>query len=113
MWRILQAEEPGDYILATGESHTIREFVEEAFAVMGEEIFWKGTGPEGTGILKSTGKTVVAVDPRYYRPTEVDLLLGNPSKAKEKLGWIPKVTFKELVKIMMKADFEKIRNRLE
>ena len=113
MWRILQAEEPGDYILATGESHTIKEFVEEAFAEMGEEISWKGTGTEETGILKSTGKTVVAIDPRYYRPTEVDMLLGDPSKAKEKLGWVPKVTFKELVKIMMKADFEKIRNRME
>lgn len=108
MWRILQADEPGDYVLATGETHTVREFVEEAFAVMGEEISWKGTGIEETGILKSTGKTVVAIDPRYYRPTEVDLLLGNPSKAKEKLGWVPKVTFKELVKIMMKADFAKI-----
>ena len=113
MWRILQADEPGDYVLATGETHTVREFVEEAFAVMGEEISWKGTGIEETGILKSTGKIVVAIDPRYYRPTEVDLLLGNPSKAKEKLGWVPKVTFKELVKIMMKADFEKIKNRLE
>jgi GDPmannose 4,6-dehydratase len=113
MWKILQADEPGDYVLATGETHTVREFVEEAFAVMGEEISWKGTGIEETGILKSTGKTVVAIDPRYYRPTEVDLLQGNPSKAKEKLGWVPKVTFKELVKIMMKADFEKIKNRLE
>ena len=113
MWRILQADEPGDYVLATGETHTVREFVEEAFAVMGEEIFWKGTGIEETGILESTGKTVVAIDPRYYRPSEVDLLLGNPSKAKEKLGWVPKVTFKELVKIMMKADFEKIKNRLD
>jgi GDPmannose 4,6-dehydratase len=113
MWRILQADEPGDYVLATGETHTVREFVEEAFAVMGEEISWKGTGIEETGILKSTGKTVVAIDPRYYRPTEVDLLLGNPSKAKEKLGWAPKVTFKELVKIMMKADFEKIKKRCD
>jgi GDPmannose 4,6-dehydratase len=111
MWRILQANEPGDYVLATGESHTVREFVEEAFAVMGEEITWKETGAEETGILKSTGKIVVAIDPRYYRPTEVDLLLGNPSKAKEKLGWTPKVTFKELVKIMMKADFGKIKKR--
>jgi GDPmannose 4,6-dehydratase len=111
MWRILQADNPGDYVLATGETHTVREFVEEAFAVMGEEISWKGTGVEETGILKSTGKTVVEIDPRYYRPTEVDLLLGNPSKAKEKLGWTPKVTFKELVKIMMKADFEKISKR--
>jgi GDPmannose 4,6-dehydratase len=113
MWKILQADEPGDYVLATGETHTVREFVEEAFTVMGEEISWKGTGVEETGILKSTGKIVVTIDPRYYRPTEVDLLLGNPSKAKEKLGWTPKVAFKDLVKIMMKADFEKIKNRLE
>jgi GDPmannose 4,6-dehydratase len=111
MWRILQAAEPEDYILATGETHTVREFVEEAFAVMGEEISWKGKGPDETGILKSTGKTVVAIDPRYYRPTEVDRLQGNPSKAKEKLGWVPKVTFKELVKIMMKADYEKAKKR--
>jgi len=113
MWRILQAAVPEDYILATGETHTVREFVEEAFAVMGEKISWRKSGAGETGILKSTGKTVVAIDPRYYRPTEVDLLQGDASKAKEKLGWAPKVTFRELVRIMMKADFEKIRNRIE
>jgi GDPmannose 4,6-dehydratase len=113
MWRILQAAEPDDYVLATGETHTVREFVEEAFRVLGDEIHWKGSGKEETGILKSTGKEVVAIDPRYYRPTEVDLLLGNPAKAKEKLGWEPKVTFKELVKIMALADFVKIKNRVE
>lgn len=104
MWRMLQAAVPDDYVLATGETHTVREFVEEAFAVMGETIVWKGKGKEEKGILKSSGKTVVAIDPRYYRPTEVDRLQGNPAKAKEKLGWEPGVTFKELVKIMMLAD---------
>jgi GDPmannose 4,6-dehydratase len=113
MWRMLSAGEPDDYILATGETHTVREFAEEAFAVMGEKISWKGAGTKETGILESTGKTVVAVDPRYYRPTEVDRLQGNPAKAKEKLGWVPKTTFKELVRIMMLADMEKVRKRSE
>jgi GDPmannose 4,6-dehydratase len=113
MWRMLQADVPGDYILATGEDHTVREFVEESLRVLGEEIQWTGKGKDETGFLKSSGKSVVAIDPRYYRPTEVDLLLGNPSKAKEKLGWEPKVTFIELVKIMALADFEKIKNRCE
>jgi GDPmannose 4,6-dehydratase len=111
MWKMLQAEKPDDYVLATGETHTVREFVEEAFAVMGEEIAWTGTGIEEKGILKSTSKTVVAIDPKYHRPTEVDQLQGNPAKAKEKLGWEAKVTFKELVKIMMLADFKKIKNK--
>lgn len=111
MWRMLQAGEPDDYILATGETHTVREFVEEAFAVMGEQISWKGKGADETGMLKSTGKTVVAIDPRYYRPTEVDRLQGNPLKAKEKLGWVPQTTFKELVRIMMLSDFNKISER--
>jgi GDPmannose 4,6-dehydratase len=109
MWRMLQAGEPDDFVLATGETHTVREFAEEAFAVMGEEITWKGKGVKETGILKSTGKTVVAIDPRYYRPTEVERLQGNPAKAKAKLGWSPKTTFKELVRIMMIADFEKVK----
>jgi len=113
MWRILQAAKPDDYVLATGETHTVREFVEEAFRVLGEEIEWKGSGKEETGILKSTGKEVVGIDPRYYRPTEVDLLIGDPAKAKEKLGWKSQVKFTELVRIMVVADFEKIKNRTE
>jgi GDPmannose 4,6-dehydratase len=111
MWKMLQAKKPDDYVLATGETHTVREFVEEAFAVMGEEIAWTGTGVEEKGILKSTSKTVVAIDPKYHRPTEVDQLQGNPAKAKEKLGCEAKVTFKELIKIMMLADFKKIKNK--
>jgi len=111
MWRILQADKPDDFVLATNETHTIKEFVEETFKVLGEEIIWKGKGINETGILKSTNKEVVGVDPRYFRPTEVDLLIGNPAKAKEKLGWEPKVTFKELVKIMVMSDFKKAKKR--
>lgn len=110
MWRMLQVDKPDDYILATNETHTVREFVEEAFKVLGEEIYWKGEAEKEQGFLKSTGKAVVGINPRYYRPTEVDLLLGDYSKAKEKLGWEPKVTFKELVKIMVEADYKKRKN---
>ena len=107
MWRILQADQPDDYVLATNETHTVREFVEEAFKVLGDEILWKGEGISEVGILKSTGKVVVAIDPRHFRPTEVDLLIGDYAKAKEKLGWQPKITFKQLVKIMVEADYAK------
>jgi len=113
MWRILQADEPDDFVLATNETHSIREFVEETFKVLGEEIIWKGSGVEEVGMLKSSGKVVVSIDPRYFRPTEVDILIGNPAKAKEKLGWAPKTTFKELVKIMVKSDFEKVKSRID
>ncbi len=111
MWRILQADQADDYVLATNETHTVKEFVEEAFNVLGEEITWKGKGINEVGILKSANKEVVAIDPRYFRPTEVDLLIGNPAKAKEKLGWTPKTTFKELVKIMVTSDFNKAKKR--
>lgn len=111
MWRILQTDEPGDFVLATGETHTVREFIEETFNVLGEEIQWKGKGIDEKGILKSTGKEVIAIDPRYFRPTEVEILIGNPAKAKKILGWEPKTKFEELVKIMVKADFEKISRR--
>ncbi|MDP4189220.1 MAG: GDP-mannose 4,6-dehydratase [Bacteroidota bacterium] len=111
MWRILQAPEAGDYVLATGETHTVKEFIEESFKYFNEEIEWKGRGIEEKGYLKSSGKEVVGVDPRYFRPTEVDLLIGNASKAKEKLGWEPKTKFKDLVKIMINADYTKIKNR--
>jgi|TARA_B100001971_G_scaffold182684_1_gene180151 GDPmannose 4,6-dehydratase len=111
MWRMLQADKPNDYVLATGEAHTVREFVEESFGVLGEEIEWKGKGENEKGILKSTGNVVVEVNPHYFRPTEVEYLLGDPTKAKKELGWIPKVTFKELVKIMVNADWEKVKRR--
>ena len=94
MWRMLQAGEPDDYILATNETHTVWEFIEESFRVLGEEILWKGTGIAEEGILKSNGKSVIGIDPRYFRPTEVDLLIGDYSKARQKLGWEPKVKFR-------------------
>jgi GDPmannose 4,6-dehydratase len=109
MWRILQADKADDFVLATNQTHTIKEFVEETFRVLGEEIEWKGTGVNEKGVLKSSGKEVVAIDPRYFRPSEVDLLIGNPAKAKSVLGWEPKIKFKELVKIMAEADFEKAK----
>lgn len=111
MWRILQAEEPDDFVLATNETHTVREFVEKSFSALGEEVCWEGNEINEKGILKSTGKTVVEIDPRYFRPTEVELLIGNPQKAKDKLGWQPKTTFKELVKIMVESDYNKLKNR--
>lgn len=110
MWRILQADQPDDFVMATGETHTVREFVEESFRVLGDEIVWEGTGANETGILKSSGKPVVGINPRYFRPTEVDLLIGDASKAKAVLGWEPKVKFKELVKLMVEADHKKICN---
>jgi len=111
MWRILQTDKPDDYVLATGETHTVREFVEEAFGVLGEKIQWKGKGEAEKGYLVSNGKEVVGINPRYYRPTEVDLLLGDATKAKEKLGWVPETKFNELVQIMVNADYKKIKER--
>lgn len=112
MWRILQHHKPEDFVLATNETHTVREFVEEAFKVLGEEIEWRGKGPEEKGHLKSSDKPVVGIDHRYFRPTEVDLLIGDYSKAKNLLGWAPKTTFKDLIKIMVSADFEKAKKRM-
>lgn len=111
MWRILQADKPGDYVLATNETHTVREFVEACFANFNEEVIWEGEGKNEVGILKSTGKNVVGINPRYFRPTEVDLLIGDYSKAKKELGWEPKVKFNELARLMVKADYEKIIKR--
>jgi GDPmannose 4,6-dehydratase len=111
MWKMLQVDKADDYVLATGETNTVREFVTESFRFLGEEINWEGEGENEIGILKSTGKVVVGINPRYFRPTEVDLLIGDPSKAKLELGWTPTTTFKDLVKIMVEADFAKRKNR--
>ncbi len=113
MWRTLQAGKPDDYVLATGETHTVREFIEESFSVLGQEIEWYGKGIDEKGILKSSGQIVVKIDPRYFRPTEVDLLKGDPTKAKNELGWVPKVTFKEVVKIMVNTDYNRQKKRYE
>ena len=112
MWRILQAEEPDDFVLSTNETHTVREFIEESFKHFDEEIIWEGIGIQEKGILKSSGKVVVAINPMYFRPTEVDILIGDYSKAKEKLGWEPKTKFKELVKIMVQYDYDTIKKTL-
>jgi GDPmannose 4,6-dehydratase len=111
MWRILQAPEPDDFVLATNETHTVKEFIEEAFRVFGEEVTWQGFGSNECGILKSSGREVIGIDPRYFRPTEVDMLIGDYSKAKQKLGWEPKTRFKDLVGMMVRADYAKIKDR--
>jgi len=106
MWMMMQRDEPEDFVVATGETHTVREFVERSAAVAGYDIVWEGEGAEEFGRDRASGEVIVKVDPRFYRPAEVDLLLGDPSKAKDLLGWEPKVTFEELVDIMMRADLE-------
>ena len=104
MWRMLQQPEPEDYVIATGETHTVREFCELAFAEAGMSIEWRGEGLEEKGYDTRSGNVVIEIDPRYLRPTEVDLLLGDASKAREVLGWTPTTTFEELVKLMMQND---------
>jgi GDPmannose 4,6-dehydratase len=111
MWRILQLDKPCDILLATGETHTIREFADLAFKELDMELEWKNSGINEIGVDIKTGKTLVKVDPRYFRPTEVDILIGDPTRAKEMLGWEPKVKFHELVKIMVDADWQKVQKR--
>jgi GDPmannose 4,6-dehydratase len=106
MWRILQQDEPGDFVCATNETHTVREFIELSFQHLGMELEFRGSGVDELGIEKATGKTRVRIDPRYYRPTEVELLIGDYAKAKAAFGWEPKVRFAELIKIMAQADWE-------
>lgn len=104
MWLILQQDVPDDYVLATGETHSVREFLELAFAEVGIALEWKGTGVDELGVDAVTGRVLVAIDPMYFRPTEVDLLIGNPAKARAKLGWSHKIGFKQLVAEMVAAD---------
>jgi GDPmannose 4,6-dehydratase len=108
MYLMMQADEPDDYVVATNETHTVREFCELAFAHAGMPITWKGQGEEEQAIGRD-GRTLIRVDPRYFRPAEVDLLLGNPAKAKRNLGWEPKVKFEGLVKMMVDADMKDVR----
>ncbi len=110
MWRIVQQPEPDDYVLATGESHSIREFVEKAFACVGRRIDWQGEGMAERGLDAATRKVLVEIDPRYFRPTEVDLLIGDASKARQKLGWQHKVSFPQLVEEMVEADLKTVRH---
>jgi GDPmannose 4,6-dehydratase len=116
MWLMLQQPEPDDYVLATGKKVSVKKFVEMAFAEVGVTLEWKGKGAEEKGIDKASGKTVVEIDPKYFRPTEVDLLIGDASKAKKHLGWAPKHTLEQLVKEMMASDlklFEKDKYLLQ
>lgn len=105
-WLILQQDNPDDYVIATGEQHSVREFVEAAFREVGNDIIWKGEGVSEKGVNADNGKVIVEVDERYFRPTEVDALIGDPTKAREKLGWSAKVTFKELVSEMVSEDLK-------
>jgi GDPmannose 4,6-dehydratase len=109
MWRIMQQPEPDDFVLATGEAHSVREFVERAFAEVGRGIVWRGTGVDEVGLDAISGKSIVRVDPRYFRPTEVHSLLGDPAKARTVLGWTPTVTFPELVREMVVADMARLQ----
>ena len=106
MWLMLQQDDPDDYVIATGEQHSVREFIEIAAEQLDMGIDWRGEGVDEVGIDKATGNTIVGVDPRYFRPTEVETLLGDPAKAKSVLGWEPKVSFKELVEEMVASDHE-------
>ncbi|MGE0256676.1 MAG: GDP-mannose 4,6-dehydratase [Alphaproteobacteria bacterium] len=109
MWRMLQQDVADDYVLATGQTNSVREFVERAFAETGRRIEWRGAGVDEQGIDAATGNVVVAIDPRYFRPTEVDLLLGDPSKARRVLGWEARTTLAELVREMVAADLDLMR----
>jgi GDPmannose 4,6-dehydratase len=108
MWRIVQQDDPDDYVLATGKAYSVRQFVEFAFAEVGKKIAWEGSGVDEKGRDAASGEVVVEVDPRYFRPTEVDLLLGDPTKAKEKLGWTATTDLSELVAEMVRADLETV-----
>jgi GDPmannose 4,6-dehydratase len=110
MWMMLQQPKPKDYVLATNENHSVREFIEHACAYVGISIQWKGTGVNETGIDAKTGKTIVKINPKFFRPGEVDQLLGDYGLAKKELGWEPKIKFKELVEIMVQRDLERVKN---
>ena len=106
MWLMLQQKKPADFVLATGQTHSVREFIEECAKCLGIDLAWKGKGVKEIGYNKKNKKTLIKIDPKYYRPAEVDLLLGDPSMAKNKLNWKPRTTFKQLVRIMLRADLK-------
>ena len=113
MWLITQRREPGDYVVATGETHTVREFVELAFGEIGRKITWQGAGTQERGVDAKSGEVLVSVDPRYFRPTEVDFLQGDPAKARAELGWRHKTSFRELVVEMVAADQRAVKEEHE
>lgn len=110
MWRMLQADEPDAYVLATNRTETVRDFVNMAFKAIGTQLEWQGNNENETGIDMASGKTVVKVNPRFYRPAEVELLIGNPAKAKTRLGWEPHTTLEQLCQMMVKADLHRVQN---
>lgn len=111
MWQMMQLDKADDFVMATGETHTIREFADVAFKELNMDLEWQGDGVNEKGIELKTGKTLVAINPRYFRPTEVDLLIGDATKAQKAFGWKPKVKFDELAKLMAKADWKKVQKR--
>lgn len=113
MWKMLQQEKPDDYVVSTGETHSVREFVEEACKVLGIDLIWKGKGIDEKGIDKKTGKTIVEIDPIYFRPAEVDLLVGDCSKANKILKWKPRTKFSEIVKLMVEFDLKKEKENIK
>jgi GDPmannose 4,6-dehydratase len=113
MWMIVQQDEPDDYVLATGERHSVREFVEKAFACVGRSIEWHGSGVDEKGVEAHSGQVLIEIDARYFRPTEVDLLVGDPSKAQKRLGWRHKTSFEAMVKEMVAADLATVRRETE
>ena len=113
MWRMLQQEKPEDYVIASHETHSVREFVELAFKAVGMEVEWQGTGVDEVGKDKATGKVIVSINPVFYRPAEVDLLLGNPAKAEKELGWVRQVSFHELVERMVKTDLALVEKEIK
>jgi len=110
MWLMLQNETPKDYVIATNEQHSVREFIEESFNYFGESIEWTGKGIKEKGVLKSNGKTVIGINEKYFRPTEVETLLGDASLAEKDFGWKSKTKFTELVRIMVDSDFRRLKN---
>ncbi|MDI6817671.1 MAG: GDP-mannose 4,6-dehydratase [Actinomycetota bacterium] len=112
MWLMLQQDKPDEFVIATGETHSVREFCAESFKELGINLEWRGSGVDEKGIDSATGRVIIEVDPRYFRPTDVEQLLGDATKAREVLGWQPRVTFAELVRIMAKADFEEAQKQL-
>ena len=113
MWLMLQQDKPDDYVIATNETRTVREFVETAFQHVGIEVEWKGTGVDEIGVDKATGKTIVKVNPKFFRPAEVDILLGNPEKAEKTLGWEREISFSDLVERMVKNDMELVEKEIQ
>ena len=111
-WLMLQQDQPDDFVVATGEQHAVREFVELAGAHLGMHIVWQGKGLDEVGIDEKSGRILIRVDARYFRPTEVSTLLGDASKARDKLGWIPKISFKTLVEEMVQRDFQQVKHEI-